>query len=141
MEWILDASVTMTWCFENERTAYTEALLDWAGSSPAAVPQIWALEMANVLAIAVRRKKIDRPQQARFLSMLETLPIHVDSLSGTRVFAPVLAVADEYSLTAYDAMYLELALRLGLPLATLDTQLLAAAKTAGVTLLQLPGMT
>lgn len=135
MEWVLDASVTLAWCFENERTQHAESLLDNAISVPAVVPQVWALEVANVLLLAVRRKRIDRPQQARFLSMLATLPIHVDDLRGMKMFSPVLAVADEYSLTAYDAAYLELAMRLGVPLATLDTQLKAAADKAGVGLL------
>jgi predicted nucleic acid-binding protein len=135
MEWVLDASVTMTWCFESERTAYTEGLLDRAGSSPSVVPQVWAWEVANVLVLALRRKRIDRTQRNRFLSMLETLLIHADDLKGLKVFAPVLAVAEEYGLTAYDASYLELSLRMGLPLATMDTQLQAAARKAGVVLL------
>lgn len=135
MEWVLDASVAISWCFEDERTPHTEGLLDRLRDSPAAVPQIWRLEVANALISAVRHGRITRPQRTQFFEMLDSHFVQTDGQTGDFAFGAILALADQYGLTSYDASYLELALRTGLPLATLDTQLQAAAGNAGVTLL------
>lgn len=135
MEWVLDASVTVGWCFEDERTPHLEGLLDRLRASPAVVPQMWSLEVANVLILAVRRKKITVPQRSEFLDMLSSHPIHTDLQTSDMAFGSIVALADRYQLTSYDAAYLELAVRLGIPLATLDARLRAAAKKAGVKLL------
>ena len=136
MDWIFDSSITMAWCFEDERSSETDALLDrLTAGSPAIVPQIWALEVANVLALAARKNRITRAKRRQFLAMLEAAPISVDILANASIFNNVLLLADQHSLTSYDATYLELAIRLGLPAATLDKPLRKAMEASGVRLL------
>jgi predicted nucleic acid-binding protein len=100
----------------------------------ASVPLIWLLEVVNALLSAERHKHLRQAQSNGFLAQLASLPIHIDSLSKERAFGQVLAAARQYRLTSYDAAYLELAMREGLPLATIDTSLRSAARTAGVRL-------
>ena len=135
MEWVLDTSVTLTWCFEDERTDATEALLDRLATSPAVVPQNWPLEVANILTLAVRRGRLSVARREEFIASLNGLPIHIDPSTGARAMNEVMSLADTHRLTAYDAAYLELVLRLGVPLATLDEDLRTAARAAGVQLL------
>jgi predicted nucleic acid-binding protein len=131
---VLDTSVTVAWCFEEETTPYTEGVLNALVKGEALVPCLWPLEVSNVLVNAERRKRITRAKVTRFLQLLGDFPITVDTEGGARVFTEVLSVAREHDLSAYDAAYLELALRQGLPLATLDTRLRHAARRAGVEL-------
>jgi len=135
MEWVFDASVGMTWCFDDEGSGHTQDLFDRLKVSPAVVPAVWLLEVANVLMLALRHGRITPAKRTQFLETIESLPIHVDVLDSPRAFGAVLPIAEAHKLTAYDAAYLEVAMRLGVPLATLDTDLRAAAKKAGVTLL------
>jgi predicted nucleic acid-binding protein len=130
---ILDASVTLCWCFENQATHYTEAILEMlAGGDEASAPFIWPLEVANVLLTAERRKALNFVQVTGFLEELSAWPIQVDTLGVDRAFQQILSTAREHSLSAYDAAYLELAIREGLPLATLDDDLRRAATAVGV---------
>ena len=130
---VLDASVTLCWCFENQGTDYTEAIFDrLAGGDEARVPFIWPVEVANVLVIAERRKALKVAKVTGFLEELSAWPIQVDTLGVDRAFQQILSTAREQNLTAYDAAYLELAIREGLPLATLDDHLRKAAKAVGV---------
>lgn len=136
MEWVFDTSVTMAWCFEDERTAETDALFDrLAMRSAAVVPHIWPLEVANVLAMARRKGRITEAKHRQFLSLLAGASIEVESRSMGEVFNDVLSLADKHRLSCYDASYLELAMRLGLPLATLDKDLRKAGAAAGLHLL------
>jgi predicted nucleic acid-binding protein len=136
MEWVFDASVTIAWCFDDERSPETEELLDrLVARSPAVVPQIWPLEIANVTTLAMRRGRINAAKRLEFLSMLESATIAVDHSAMNWIFRDVIQLADKYKLTSYDASYLELAMRLGIPLATLDKDLLRASRDAGVKLL------
>lgn len=136
MEWVFDASVTMAWCFDDERSPETDALFDRvAAGSPAVVPQIWPLEVANVLTLVVRKGRINQTQRRQFLAILESAAISIDVLPAKPIFSDVLQLAEKHRLTAYDASYLELAMRLGLPLATLDAALVKAARATGVRLL------
>ncbi len=135
MQWVFDASVTFAWCFEDERTAETDELLDRLTVTPAAVPQIWPLGVANVLILATKKGRLTVAQRAQFLATLAALPIHVDPYTPGRAFADIIPLAEAHGLTAYDASYLELAVRLGVPLATSDQPLRAAAQAAGVPLL------
>jgi predicted nucleic acid-binding protein len=136
MEWVFDTSVTMAWCFDDERTDETDALLDrLAAGKAATVPQIWPLEVANVLAQVARKGRISMAKRRQFLAMLESSAISVDVLSARSVFNDVLQLAEKHHLTSYDASYLELSMRTGLPLATLDKALRKAARDAGVSLL------
>ncbi len=129
---VLDCSVAMAWCFEDETTPYSDAVLQDFEDADAVVPSIWPLEMANVLLVAERRKRISKAQSRRFIELLQTLPIAVDDVSVARAWDGVLSLAREQQLSAYDAAYLELAMREGLPIATLDNALRKAAKRCGV---------
>jgi predicted nucleic acid-binding protein len=135
MQWVLDASVALAWCFPDERSPSAEALLERAADSPSVVPQLWPLEVASALLQAQRRGRILAAQRVQFLSMLGTLQIHVDRTTAERAWTEVIAVAETQGLTVYDATYLELAMRLGVPLATMDDAVRAAASAVGVSLL------
>ena len=138
MAWVFDASIAMAWCFEDEKTAETDALLDRLEQDHAIVPQLWYLEVANVLTMAMRKRtgaRITEPQRAQFLGMLAAAPIRVDLEAHVHAWGTILALADKHRLSTYDAAYLELAMRLGAPLATLDAELAAAAKNVGVAVL------
>ena len=129
---VLDASLTLSWYFEDERTPAANAVLDDIVASGAVVPSLWRAEVANGLQIAVRRKRVDAVFRSRALQHLELLPITVDRETDTYVWSSTLALADRFDLTVYDAAYLELAERRCLPLATLDKELNAAARALGV---------
>jgi len=132
---ILDASATLPWCFADEATAATNAMLARLRTSDEAiVPAHWPAEVANVLLIAVRRQRISSDDALAFLEDLEGLPIRLDPSSKSLFREKVLPVAQKYSLTVYDAAYLELAIRERLPLATLDDDLRRAARASGISL-------
>lgn len=131
---VLDASVTLCWLFEDQATAYTDLVLDRLGGGDAAVvPAIWPFEIANAVAVAERRKLVNPAQAVAFLQTLGQLSIAVDR-KIEQIFNAVLEAARRYRLSAYDAGYLELAMREALPLATLDAALRNAARAAGVRL-------
>lgn len=133
---VLDASVALAWCFPDEGSPGAEKLLDaMADGSKAIVPAIWPFEVGNALLTAERRRRLTIAQVTAALKNLALLPIAIDSVQTEFVFGDVLAVARHTQLTEYDAAYLELALREGLPLATLDDRLRQAARNAGVRLL------
>jgi predicted nucleic acid-binding protein len=135
---VLDASVTLAWCFPDESTPYTEGVLDLlATGAEAATPAIWPFEVANALLVAERRKRITTAQVASMLQRIASLPITVDPIRVDRAFGQILAAAREQKLTEYDAAYLELAMREGLPLATLDDQLRQGARSAGAALVRI----
>lgn len=132
---VLDASVAIAWCFEDESTPASRALLASLPEGSAVVPPLWHCEVANALLTAERRGRIDAPSAAHFLRLLERLPIHTDSESTGHAFGATQQMARTHALTAYDAAYLELAHRLALPLATRDEALAQAARAAGIRLL------
>ncbi len=130
---VIDASVVLAWCFEDERTPYTEGILDrLVADGEALVPAVWPAEVANALLSAERRKRITPAQTTGFLNRLTGFDIRVIPAEMTRSFDRILPVAREHGLTTYDAAYLELALRETLPLATLDAALKKAARSVGV---------
>ncbi|MGD0227087.1 MAG: type II toxin-antitoxin system VapC family toxin [Terriglobia bacterium] len=134
---VLDASATLTWCFEDEAMPWTDALLaNLRAGDEAIVPLHWPGEVANALLIAVRRGRISHEKANRFLVDLRALPIRLDPESSDAVFDQVFKLAEQYRLTIYDAGYLELAIREGLPLATLDNDLRKAARAAAVPLVE-----
>lgn len=126
----------MAWCFDDESTPATEAILDKLLTEPVTVPAIWTFEVSNVLLVAERRGRISEAQASRFLQLLFQLPITVDVNSADS--NAILAIGRRHQLSAYDAAYLLLAEQRGVPLATLDQRLAAAAETAGVPLLIKP---
>ena len=136
MTFVVDASVTMSWCFEDEATSYTESVLERLHDSSATVPTIWPLEVANILLLGERRGRIPRAKTERFVRVLRELQISVEGSPSATALDPVLRLGREYGLTSYDAAYLELAMRRGLPLATLDARLADAAGGAGVPLVE-----
>lgn len=133
---VVDNSVVMAWCFEDEASAYTEGVLDRLRETQALVPAIWPLEVANVLLIAERRDRLNEAQTTHFAQLLHLLPILVEEADVARILGSVLAVGRAHSLSAYDAAYLELAARQGLALATQDGRLKKAAGNAGVAVFQ-----
>lgn len=132
---VLDCSVAVSWCFADEASAAGDALLRRLAADGAVVPGLWFLELANVLLGGVRRGRISHAELRAFLGQLERLPVAEDAETGGRAFGETLALAAAQDLTAYDAAYLELAMRRGLPLATRDTALVRAARATGVELL------
>jgi predicted nucleic acid-binding protein len=130
---VLDASVALAWCFEDEATSQTDAVLDRLAEDSAVAPSLWELEVVNVLLLAERRGRLTESQTARFVALLSQLPIHINSAEAD--MGAVLAAGRHHGLTAYDAAYLVLAEREGVPLATTDGKLRKAAQAAGVPLL------
>ena len=134
--WVLDASVTMPWFFPDEATPFTERLLDALGAQPLWAPALWVLECANVLQSAQRRGRINALRRAEIADELAALPVRVDPEAPT--FAVIDRLATVHGLSAYDAAYLELALRRSLTLVSLDARLVAAAKALGHPVLTAP---
>ena len=131
---ILDCSVTMAWCFEDEITDYSENVFNALITAKAIVPSFWTLEVANVLLLAQRKKRISHIKATEFKSSLNLLPIQVDHSTAHRAMNSIMEIAEETNLTIYDATYLELALHTSLPLATLDQDLKKAARKMRVKL-------
>jgi len=130
---VLDASVAIAWCFKDERVGYALDVLGRLGSGlDAIVPAIWPFEIINACFIAERRGRISLMDTMVYMNLIEGLPVTLSTLPPPRMFDAVTSVGRTFRLTAYDASYLELAMREGLPLATLDAQLRAAARKAGV---------
>ena len=134
-DFVLDNSVSMRWLLQSKKTsdqAYSEAGLKTLLDVDALVPNLWHLEAANVLLGAERRGVVSAGEIERFIYQLEDLPIHIDPLTAHQVFSRTRTLAVAYGLSSYDAAYLELAIREGLPMATLDKRLVQAASKADV---------
>ena|ERR1700730_3765713 len=135
MDFVLDASIALTWCFADEATSHTLSLLDKLQTGKAFVPCIWTLELGNILISAERRKRITYADIVKFIELITDLNIQINSETSDRALHEVLSLAYAEKLTTYDASYLELAMRKGLPLATKDMQLSKVANRLGVELL------
>lgn len=134
---VMDNSIAMRWLLASEKKsdqAYAEAVLESLVDVDATVPNLWHLEAANVLVTAERRGELETGDVERFIAQLESLPFQVDPMTAHQAFSRTLSLSKAYKLSSYDAAYLELAIREGLPIATLDKDLLKAAKKAGVAL-------
>ena len=132
---VLDNSVAMRWLLASNKVAdqrYAESVLRSLANAEAVVPNLWHLEAANVLLSAANRKELEISAVERFTVQLENLPITVDTLTANQVFGHTMSLAKAYRLSSYDAAYLELALRESLPLATLDKDLLKAARRSDI---------
>jgi predicted nucleic acid-binding protein len=132
---VVDCSVTMAWCFQDEVDAYTDSVLDLLMDSEAIVPSIWPLEVANVLLVAERSKRLTEADSLQFVKLLRGLPISVDTGSSDRALNEVLFIGRQQGLSSYDAAYLELAMREGAALATRDSKLMRVAEKCGVKLI------
>jgi predicted nucleic acid-binding protein len=133
---VLDASLALSWYFEDERTPAADALLDQVANAGAVVPALWRLEVANGLQIAVRRNRIVPAFRDKALAELALMSITVDPDTDNYAWTTSLHLADRFQLTLYDAAYLELAQRRTLPLATFDKALGAGARALGISLLE-----
>lgn len=137
MAFVIDASATLPWRFADEATAWTEALLDRVEvGEEVLVPAHWPLEVVNALLVARRKGRVTDAQVNEFLEDVAALPIRTVPASATQ-WPAILSLAHQHQLTAYDAAYLDLAQRAGLPLATLDGDLRKAAAAAGTPLVEL----
>ncbi len=134
-DFVIDNSVSMSWCFQDESGDYSDAVLDMLVESTAVVPSIWPLEVVNVLLVAERKQRIAESDSIRFLTLLSQLPIVVEHETPEEMMKDILALARANGLSSYDASYLHLAMRKGLPLATLDNRLIGAARKVGVPIL------
>lgn len=135
MSLVLDSSITVAWLYREEATKSVDEIFENLIEASAWVPALWHLEVANVLQIGIQRKRHGADFRDRVLSDLSDFPIHVDSETQRQAWGPTARLAERHGLTAYDAAYLELALRRSLPLATLDEDLRAAAGVESVPLL------
>jgi predicted nucleic acid-binding protein len=136
MPFVLDASMTMSWCFADESTPYGRQVLSKLFDSYAAVPALWPFEIANVLAVNEKRGRITEARSEEFLQTLSGLDIRIDKSSRTVDGMNLLPLVRRHGLSAYDAAYLELAMRLALPLASYDKELIAAASREGIVLVE-----
>jgi len=134
---VIDSSVALSWCFEDERTAATKALLEGVGEAGAVAPQHWPLEVLNGLMMAERRQRVDAGKRRRLAEFLRDLPIALDTDTAIQLWRGTQSLAERFRLTVYDAAYLELARRKRLPLASLDLDLRKAATALGVPILGL----
>ena len=129
---VIDCSVTMAWCFEDESSELADTVLGHLADTEAWVPSLWAFEVANVLLVAERRGRLTPADSTRFVALLSELPILIDDSSHEHALGPVLSTGRELGLSAYDATYLELAMRLGGVMATGDERLRAACRKSGI---------
>jgi len=132
---VVDCSIAMAWLFHDEATPKTAALLDRLAAETALVPAWWFIEITNVLAMAERKGRVSAPQSDAFIADLGKLAIERDNEGPERAFTHLLSLCRRHRLTSYDAIYLDLAIRRSLPLATLDDDLRRAAHKLGVGLL------
>lgn len=136
-DFVLDCSVTMAWCFEDETSEYSEAVLELLRTKSAIVPVIWPLEVTNVLLMAMKRKRVSKIKAAGFLDRLNDLPISLANSKPLSAMMSIFELGDEQKITSYDAAYLDLAIAHNTPLATMDKELAQAAKGSKIKLLQL----
>jgi predicted nucleic acid-binding protein len=129
---VLDGSVTLAWLFHDEKDPYADAILAKVPDLEMLVPRLWHLEVANVLLAGERRKRCTQADTRAWLSYLSALPILVDDATEGRAWSDTIGLARQQDLSEYDAAYLELALRMGVPLGSLDPKLRTAAQAVGV---------
>jgi predicted nucleic acid-binding protein len=135
VSFVIDASVAISWLFADEQTPLSMNLLQRVSGTGAVVPSLWRLEIASALQTSIKRKRIDATYRDSAIQKLLSLPIEIDPDTNDYAWTSTLRLADIHRITVYDASYLELSLRRGLPLATRDDQLAAAAGSAGAILL------
>lgn len=135
MSFVLDASMTLAWHFEDEASAEVRAMAHRAFAEGVSVPQHWLLEVISALLRGERRNRADPAKSQEFVTFLQDLKVEVDDLDQDRAVSVLLPLARDQRLSLYDAAYLELADRRGLPLATLDASLVRAASAIGVELI------
>jgi predicted nucleic acid-binding protein len=133
IEFVLDCSITMAWFFKDESDSYSSNILEQLTNSQAWVPTIWSLEVANAFLSAESRKRISAADVAQAIAQIRSLPIKREEINADS--ATLIDIGRRYHLSVYDATYLDLAMRLGLDLASKDSKLVSAARKCGITLL------
>ncbi len=131
---VVDASLALAWCFPDEWTPEADRMLVALKGVPIRVPAVWPLEIANAILVGERRKRIKQAEIFRFIALLESLQISQDQQSVGPTVSRVLPVGRTHNLSAYDAAYLELAVRHNAQLATLDADLRKAVKQSDIKL-------
>ena len=134
MAFVIDASIALAWCFEDEASSFADSVLSRLEDEEGVAPSIWPLEVANGLRSAERRGRIDEREVPGIVRLLATLPIEVVPTTLEQALGDVLSLARSAGLSTYDAAYLDLALRRGLPLATADEYLSQAAQASSIDL-------
>jgi predicted nucleic acid-binding protein len=129
MPFVVDASVTACWAFEDEDHPAATLAFDRLATDDALAPGLWWYEVRNLLVMNERRSRRNPADTAAFLRLLSAMPIQLDHAQDER---EVLRIARDHRLTVYDAAYLELAKRANIPLATLDTDLIRAARAESI---------
>jgi predicted nucleic acid-binding protein len=136
LTFVLDSSLTLAFVLSDEATAETDEVLDSLGEGVKAfAPALWRWEVGNALLMAERRKRIGAAESARHLAALQALPVECDENAWRETWNGALLLGRKHELTLYDAAYLEMAIRLGIALGSLDMELRKAAKSEGVELL------
>jgi predicted nucleic acid-binding protein len=135
VNFVLDASIALSWCFEDEGEGQAVLILERLLQEEAVVPSLWALEVTNGLLTAERRGRLDAAAVSRGGNLLLSLPIVMDPMARSRPFAVIQPLARQHRLSTYDAAYLELAIRKRIPLASLDNGLTTAARKEGLEVL------
>ena len=125
---VIDASVTISWCFEDETSKYSDFILDYVRANTALVPSLWLSELTNGLLTAIKKKRLDFDGSLAFLEKISRLPIRIATLSSREYFTNVFQLATNHHLTTYDATYLYLAIKEKAPLATNDSDLKLASR-------------
>ena len=138
MALVLDCSITLSWFFPDEKSAFTEAALDLVALEECWVPAVWRLEFPNALLVAERRRRLKREERHQVLDEASRLRLRVDA--AVPELRAISELAERHELSTYDAAYLQLAARQGAALITLDKELAAAAAAAGVAV-HAPGRT
>jgi predicted nucleic acid-binding protein len=133
---VIDASATLAWCFPDDASDYAEAVLVALEGRTVLVPAIWSLEITNALLVGERRKRIRQPEVRQFVELLKSLRIVEDGQPFADTMSNVLPLAREHDLSAYDAAYLDLAIRHRAPLATLGAALQKAGRAAGIKIIK-----
>lgn len=133
--YVLDCSLTISWLFIDEETESALSLRKALVKSKAIVPELWSIEVGNVLWVAEKKQKITPYQTTLYKNLLQELPIETDKNTSNLALSRIIELAREYKITVYDACYLELALRFSCPVATFDNELRQAANKAGIPVL------
>jgi predicted nucleic acid-binding protein len=129
---VVDNSVVMSWCFKDETNYYADVVLDRLSEAKAFAPSVWPLEVANVLLVAERKKRLSKADSIHFIKLLSRLPIIVEHEQPNKIMTDLLALARRNNLSSYDASYLFLSIKKGLPIATLDARLMETADMMNV---------
>jgi predicted nucleic acid-binding protein len=129
---VVDASAALPWFFADEKSDESDRVLAEIYRDGAIVPVLWPIEVGNALTMGLRRKRLSEADWLKSLSTIARLPISVEPLEHLKALSNLPSLAQKYNITFYDALYLELAMRLALPLASFDTDLLKAARAENV---------